>query len=177
MAKYTIQEFQYLLKFHNLSSAPVCSDGNFYGFITEDLKYTHQHCLSYFADKEYAIGLAIDNLDHFIEQVKKLRSKDVVTVKVIYHNEHNVWDYADSDGVVRHHVYPKMVDDTEFSDFTGTYDQVFEKLQRGNNSLRYCNGYYAEFEDKEVKALYRTWQVVLPESRSFDMYYQGGIVD
>lgn len=154
--KYTIEEFKYLLKYHNLSSAPVCQNGNYYGFITEDLKYTHRNCLRYFTSKEYAIQLAIDNLDNFIEQVKKLRSKDVVTVNVVYHDTYS----ADK-------VTPS----------TGTYDKVFELLQSYNNRMRYCNGCYGEFENKEVKALYRTWQEILPESRSFDLYYQGGIVD
>lgn len=156
MAKYTTQEFQYLMKFHNLDVAPVMQNGNFYGFITEDLRYTHKHCLRWFEYKDYAIQLAIENLDNFIEQVKKLRSKDVVTVNVVYHDTHS----AD-----------------KVHQYSGTYDQVFEQLERYNNRMRYCNGYYAEFEDKEVKALYCMWQEVLPESRSFDMYYQGGIVD
>lgn len=156
MAKYTPQEFQYLMKFHNLDVAPVMQNGNFYGFITEDLRYTHSHCLRYFESKAYATLLAIENLDNYIEQVKKLRSTDVVTVNAVYHDTHS----AD-----------------EVHQYSGTYDQVFESLQRYNNRMRYCNGCYAEFEDKEVKALYRIWQVVLPESRSFDMYYQGGIVD
>lgn len=156
MAKYTIEEFKYLMKFHNLDVAPVMRDGKFYGFITDDLRYTHSHCLRYFETKAYAIQLAIENLDNYIEQVKKLRSKDVVTVNVVYHDSRS----------------PEKT-----SQSTGTYDQVFERLERSNDRLRYCNGCYYYFEDKEVAALYRTWQVVLPESRSFDMYYQGGIVD
>lgn len=56
-------------------------------------------------------------------------------------------------------------------------DEVFERFYKANRKYRYCNGMYYKFTDKNVEYLYQLWNDSMPRSRSFDLYYGGGIVD
>ena len=58
-----------------------------------------------------------------------------------------------------------------------TLESVFVKFYKANNHLRYCNGSYYQFVDKNDEVMYRKWLDVLPHSYSFDLYYGNGIVD
>ena len=94
-------------------------------------------------------------------------------VKTIYHNIHDTWDY---DG--NHHVYPKKVHDTrEEAISKPTKEECFKEYYRLNNSLRYCNGMYYTFANESDNKEYNEWYKSLSESKKFDMYYSGGIVD
>lgn len=55
---------------------------------------------------------------------------------------------------------------------------IFEQFYNKNNSLRYCNGSYYEFQDKEWKQKYNEWLHSDDyKNKSFELYYGGGIVD
>lgn len=58
-----------------------------------------------------------------------------------------------------------------------TEDALFEKFYKLNNSLRYCNGSYYEFVSSEDTLSYQAWRNNLDHSRSFNLYYGGGVVD
>ncbi len=58
-----------------------------------------------------------------------------------------------------------------------TLEDVFVKFYKANNHLRYCNGSYYQFVEKNDEEQYRSWLNVLPRSYSFDLYYGNGIVD
>src|SRR5690349_14945714 len=56
--------------------------------------------------------------------------------------------------------------------------KLFEEFYKMNNRLRYCNGSYHKFQDKEVEAAYKKWlQSDDFKRKSFDLYYGGGVVD
>jgi len=57
--------------------------------------------------------------------------------------------------------------------------QLFETFYKLNNSLRYCNGSYYKFNDKEVEIKYNLWLKSDDyKKKSFDLFYgKGGIVD
>lgn len=55
---------------------------------------------------------------------------------------------------------------------------IFEKFYKKNNSLRYCNGSYYEFQNQEWKQKYNEWLHSDDyKNKSFELYYGGGIVD
>ena len=56
-------------------------------------------------------------------------------------------------------------------------DNLFEQFYKKNNQLKYCNGCYYEFKDKSIEVKYKKWRQELSHSRSFDLYYGGGVVD
>lgn len=72
---------------------------------------------------------------------------------------------------------PRIESTTAKHVFSGTLDEVFERLEKENNRLRYCNGHYFEFDDNEHRCLYRMWTRLIPYWRSFNLYYGNGIVD
>ena len=55
---------------------------------------------------------------------------------------------------------------------------LFEQFYKLNNSLRYCNGSYYEFQDKIVGQKYKEWLKSDDyNKKSFDLYYGNGVVD
>lgn len=59
----------------------------------------------------------------------------------------------------------------------GDEEKIFKAFYDKNNSLRYCNGSYYKFQDKEVEKRYFLWWNSLSDSTRFDMFYGNGIVD
>jgi hypothetical protein len=56
--------------------------------------------------------------------------------------------------------------------------EVFEKFYKLNNSLRYCNGSYYKWVDAEWEIKYRVWLKSDDyKQKSFNLYYDGGVVD
>lgn len=55
---------------------------------------------------------------------------------------------------------------------------LFEQFYKLNNELRYCNGSYYKFQDKEWEQKYDQW-LKSPnyQAKSFELYYGNGIVD
>ncbi len=55
---------------------------------------------------------------------------------------------------------------------------LFEQFYKLNNSLRYCNGSYYKFQDKEWEEKYKAWlESEDYKKKSFDLYYGNGVVD
>lgn len=62
-------------------------------------------------------------------------------------------------------------------EWNDTFDKVCEKMERSNNRLRYCNGSYYKFADKQLEQDYVFWYHLISENRAFHLYYGNGIVD
>jgi hypothetical protein len=64
-------------------------------------------------------------------------------------------------------------------DITGNYDiGLFEQFYKLNNSLRYRNGSYYKFQDKEWQDKYNQWLKSDDyKKKSFNLYYGNGVVD
>ena len=55
---------------------------------------------------------------------------------------------------------------------------VFEQFYGKNNRLRYCNGSYYKFQDKELETKYKNWLNSDDyKKKSFQLYYGNGVVD
>jgi hypothetical protein len=55
---------------------------------------------------------------------------------------------------------------------------IFEQFYKLNSSLRYCNGSYYKFQDKEWQEKYNNWLKSDDyKSKSFNLYYGNGVVD
>lgn len=72
--------------------------------------------------------------------------------------------------------YPQYSNRTEILT-AETEDALFEQFYKKNNQLKYCNGCYYEFENPVKQKEYEEWRKNLSHSRSFELYYGGGIVD
>jgi hypothetical protein len=56
--------------------------------------------------------------------------------------------------------------------------ELFEKFYKKNNQIRYCNGHQYKFVDSEWECKYKEWLNSDDyKSKSFNLYYGGGIVD
>jgi hypothetical protein len=56
--------------------------------------------------------------------------------------------------------------------------EIFEKVYKKNNSLRYCNGSFYRFASKEWQHKYNDWlQSDDYKAKSFNLFYGGGVVD
>jgi len=98
---------------------------------------------------------------------------DVITLKEKW-NEETVQNVIYR---IEYYGYPKSEDSVNVLTWSGTYDQLFEKMSYKISRLRYLNGHSYEFADPEMQKLYRIWQEVIPNSRSFDIYYRNATVD
>jgi len=55
---------------------------------------------------------------------------------------------------------------------------LFEQFYKLNNSLRYCNGSYYKFQDKDWENKYSDWLKSDDyKKKSFELYYGNGVVD
>jgi len=66
---------------------------------------------------------------------------------------------------------------TRVETWEGTKEEIFKKFDQKNNSLRYCNGSYYMFEDKQLAVEYKEWYNSLDEATKFNMFYGNGVVD
>ena len=158
-AKYTKEELKYLMKFHEIEEMPVYYKGQNVGEVNQSLKYRHGRS-GYLTRDEDAIYLAIQQIDDFVKFKKSLN--EPFTAKVLYIERK--WN-------------PYREEEKGEYIYEGTMDEVFEKFYNSNRHLRYCNDLYYKFTDKNVEHLYQLWNDSMSYSRSFDLYYGGGIVD
>lgn len=149
------QELKYLLSFYNLEKMPIFYNKIFVGYITKDLKY-EEGVGEYLNNYSDALHCAIEQLPNYISAVKKIRSKEKLSLITIRYSDYK----------------PK-----EEKVFEGTYDEIFEHVESVNDHLRYCNGSYYKFKDNSDEELSKLWYKSISESRSMDIYYGGGIVD
>ena len=59
----------------------------------------------------------------------------------------------------------------------GSREEIFNRYDKKNNSLKYCNGSHYKFEDETLVNEYLVWYKNLSESVRFNMYYGNGVVD
>lgn len=55
--------------------------------------------------------------------------------------------------------------------------EIFKLFYSKNNSLKYCNGSYYKFNDKEIELKYNEWYSLLSNDIKFKLYYGNGIID
>lgn len=154
-AKYTKEELKYLMKFHEIEKIPVYYKGDYVGEVDKSLKYSHSGALRYMTKEEYAIDLAIEQIDDFVKFKHDVSKPFKAEVE----------DCSDYKPTGKKFIYE------------GTMDEVFERFYKANRTYRYCNGKYYKFTDKNVQHIYQLWNDSMPSSRSFDLYYGDGIVD
>jgi hypothetical protein len=169
------QEFQYLCDFYKIKEVPLFYNGSFCGCVTRDCKYNRHNALREYRKDGYAIEAAYESIHKVIDLLQEIDKETEVTVLDV--QQRDTWEYDDGRGYVTHHVYPKTVKTSKTVIFSGTLDSIFERFDKANNKLRYCNGHWFEFEDKKVDEKYRMWLKMIPYERSFNMYYGEGIVD
>ena len=174
METNTKQILVYLMRFHGIKAIPLSNNCGKVELVDGQLKYNHGYG-RYYTNDSYAYEDALKSIDDVLK-LKEIINQPTKQV-VVKHYKHDEWEYADADGVVRHHVYPTTVDDIEEYTIEGTFDEIFEKVERINDRLRYCNGTYHHFKDDFVKKMHSLWYKLIPSERSFDIFYGDGIVD
>lgn len=151
------EELKYVMDFYQIPFVPLRKDGWDMGSITKDMKYEHPRFGGRYFLREYeymAFELAYKQILDVISLKKKLDTE--VTITQTSFNKHNVWEYPDTEGgPSRHHVYPITVTDETDKELTGTLREIFNETHAANNSLRYCNGMWIGFKDKELEKMYR----------------------
>lgn len=172
----TKEELKYVMDFYNIPFVPIRSDGKDMGKVTREMKYV-AGSWKYNSGWEYlAFECAFEQISDVISLKEKINQPFEATDVLV--RETMEYVYPDSEnGTPRHHVYPIRVTKRTEKTVTGTMDEVFVKHYKANNSLRYCNGEWWEFKDKEVQEMYNLWLRIMPEGRSFNLYYGNGIVD
>jgi len=68
---------------------------------------------------------------------------------------------------------------TSTKEIEGTDEiDLFEQFYKLNNSLKYCNGSYYKFQDKNWENKYNDWLKSDDyKKKSFNLYYGNGVVD
>lgn len=56
-------------------------------------------------------------------------------------------------------------------------DELFIHLYKLNNRYKYCNGHSFHFENEGLQNQYYQWLKILPDNRSFELYYGNSVVD
>lgn len=172
------KELAYVMDFYQLKEFPIYCQGYNVGTMVRDKDVNviyKKGSWKYLKDWHYAHQLAYQQINDVVDLVKKLNEK--TSVVAIYHWDETTWEYADADGVVRHHVYPHTIKHEKEEVWDGTYDEVFEKLEEHNRHLRYCNGLHYTFKDEQMNHLHNIWYNIISEGRKFNLYYGDGIVD
>lgn len=83
----------------------------------------------------------------------------------------NYWDKIDCKSINSKIVNQKEIKGNNNID-------LFEQFYKLNNSLRYCNGSYYKFQDKEWENKYNEWLKSNDyKNKSFNLYYGNGVVD
>lgn len=152
----TAQELKYLMTFFGIKSMPIFISGRYVGIVSDDFKYSKEHAMFRLSKDVDAVSLAIKQIPEYLEAVKLFRSKETVAKSVVRY----VNDRAESESLEE-----------------GTLDSIFEKVERSNNRLRYCNGSFFKFKDDTDEHLFYLWGLSISRQRSFDLYYGNGIVD
>lgn len=183
----TRAELIYLMRFHNLKEIWVYfkelnkPKKEIVGRVILDgdkLSYDHRNCWRYMTKDEDAYLLAVEQIADYVNLLKSFQSDEIVQRKATHIHERSVWEYADADGIVRHHTFPTTKRTKTEQVLVGTLDNIFEQFKDLNRHLRYCNGEDYVFEDENTKFEHSVWYKWISKSRSMDLYYgKGGIVD
>lgn len=136
-SKYTKEELKVIMESHEIQAIPVYHEGIYVGKIYKSLTYEKDRC-KYMTEDEYAINLAIDQIDDFVEFKKALNEPLKADV------------YCYSDCNAKYDVKKQII-------LEGTMNEVFEKIYKENRNYRYFNGYYHKFADNRLNHLYNLW--------------------
>lgn len=145
-----IKEF---MQKYGLDKLPLYSNGKSVGYLNADLSYTKGRFYS-ITNRNVELNVA-EYMLPIIENIIHIWNKPI-SVKVLKYVDYNK---------------------SAVEEWEGTFDDVCEKLNVINNKLRYCNGHYYKFEDKDMQSNFRIWYDLIPSARSFALYYGNGIVD
>lgn len=152
------KEIKAFMAEHNLKSLPVLYKNDWLGDLTNEMKYKRG-----FGAYLTAIGTKAD------KQAVELVYKSLPTIKEVF----DKWDKEILITVVYYSDYKPEKE----SEWEGTLNDVFNRLDRANNSLRYCNGMYYKIKGVHAEELFRFWQHLIPFMQSFNNYYLGSYVD
>ena len=178
----TNEELIYTMRFYGIDKVPTFDGKRHYCgdvVLSKDgkLSYEEKYGAWRWNDKSFAFIMARENINEVIELNDALKRPASVTA--VYRVSEYTWEYADKEGgPIVHHVYPTtVVTETEDVWEGETLDEVFVRMYKANNSLRYCNGHSYHFKDNAVAEQYHLWNLTMSHGRSFDLYYGNGVVD
>ena len=163
---YDKTELAYVMSYYGISEVPVFDKHCTWGkAVLKDgvVSFQKDPCIIILSEQfeEQAFAIAFKSVN------------DVITLK----EKWNVETVQDVIYRIKDYDNPKSEDREKVLTWSGTYDQLFEKMSYETSRLRYLNGRSYEFADPEVEKLYRIWNHVIPNSRSFDIYYRNATVD
>lgn len=167
--KNKTQELQYLMQYYHIDAIPVFYKNWYMGKVTKSLEYDTYNTLHQYTKTEYAIERACEEIHDIVSIIKNWNKP--IKVAVEFHSTERVTVTAKS-GLI----YEAERDTVKERVFEGTFDKVCERLEKANNSFRYCNGTYYEFKDEKMRNNYRYWRHLIPFARSFDLYYPDSTV-
>ena len=144
------------MKEHNLKAIPLYCDDTKVGQITDEFKYERNQ-----------FGSTLS--DYGLQKIPEFALKSLEIFKSILAK----WNTPMKVEVVRYDNYKPESTET----WSDTFDKLCEKLESANKTYRYCNGMYYKFKDAQMDKDYRKWIDIIPFERSFNLYYQGSIVD
>lgn len=172
----TKEELKYVMDFYKIPFVPIYANGKDLGKVTRDMIY-EPGAWKFNPGWEFrAFQLACEQVKEIIKLKEKVSEPFKATL--VYRVKEQTWMYPDVEGGIPcHHVYPKTIVRETEEEVEGTMDEVFVKCYKSNNRLRYCNGSSYHFKDKDVDKMYNLWLRIMPEDRSFHLYYGNGIVD
>lgn len=119
---------------------------------------------TYDLSKSFVLAMFKENLSLYIGDYiktiyKRLVSKESICISVEYYDN-------DNESNNRREMW------------AGTMDELFERFERKNNSLKYCNGCGYRFVNKDdIAPLYQIWCKIIPFGRSWELCYPTGLVD
>lgn len=155
----TTSEVFNFMKEHNLKELPIFTEkGDYVGHLKSNGAYQRDRYAARYIDGANADAYAMD-----------LAVKNFPTTKELY----DLWNKETELTAVYYSDYKPAREEIR----KGTLDSIFNEIDRANNRLRYCNGSYFRFKDERYKTLYNYWNFHISAARSFDNFYQGGIVD
>lgn len=138
---------------YGLNKLPLYCEGKHVGYLDKDLSYTKGHFYS-LTNRNVELNVA-DFMLPIIENIINIWNKPI-SVNVLKCVDYKV---------------------SEVEEWKGTFDEVCEKLDVLNNKLRYCNGHYYKFDSTDMQLKFKLWYDLIPDARSFSLYYGNGIVD
>lgn len=155
------EELAYVMDFYKIPFVPVFDNGSYLGKVTRSMKYEKSRTGYSLRDgyHDLAFGMAFKQIKDVIA-LKKALDKEVTVTRTRF-NRHHVWMYPDYSGAEpTHHVYPKTVTDEEHEEMTGTLREIFDNTYYRNDRLRYCNGIWLGFKDKNLDKQYRLFKLM-----------------
>lgn len=169
----TKEELKYVMDFYKIPFVPLSDGGWDLGTITKDMRYERPKGGGRrFRDgyEDMAFQLAFEQVKDVIKLKQDIDT--LVTVTRTRFHKHQEWMYPDHPGApATHHVYPITVTEEDDTEMSGTLREIFDNTHYVNDRLRYCNGTWHGFKDKDLECQYRLflrmgWYKELPMTMS-----------